>query len=36
MVVVRINRDGSLLWNVIQAKDKRMNNMRVRWLLYGK
>jgi hypothetical protein len=36
MIIIRMNRDGSLLWNIIQAKDKRMNNMRVGWLLYGK
>lgn len=27
--VVRINRDGSLLWNIMQTEDRRMNNHRV-------
>lgn len=36
MAVVRINRDGSILWNVIEADDKRMNKLREGLLLYGK
>jgi hypothetical protein len=36
MSVVRINKDGSLLWNIMQAKDKNMNKMRVGSLLWGK
>ena len=31
LLVVRVNRDGSLLWNVMQANDKTMNRRRV-WL----
>lgn len=34
--VVRINRDGSLLWNVMQANDKAMNRRRVGELLWPK
>jgi SPP1 gp7 family putative phage head morphogenesis protein len=36
MTVARINRDGSLLWNVMQAKDKAMNRRRVGELLWPK
>jgi hypothetical protein len=36
MAIVRINRDGSILWNVIEADDKRMNKLREGLLLYGK
>ncbi len=36
LVVARVNRDGSLLWNIMQAKDKDMNSRRVGELLYGK
>lgn len=34
--VVTINRDGNLLWNVMQADDKRINDFRKGWLIYGK
>jgi SPP1 gp7 family putative phage head morphogenesis protein len=36
LVVVRINKDGSLLWNVMQADDKRINKQRKGELIYGK
>lgn len=36
LVVIRMNRDGSLLWNVMQARDKDMNKARIGWLLWGK
>lgn len=35
-VIVRENRDGSLLWNVLQRDDRRMNALREGALLYGK
>jgi len=34
--VVRINKDGSVLWNVMNVEDKRMNKQRVGDLLYPK
>jgi hypothetical protein len=36
MVVVRENLDGSLFWNVMQAKSKKMNGHRLGYLAYGK
>jgi len=36
LVVVRLNKDGSLLWNIMQANDRTMNKQRVGALLYGK
>jgi len=36
MAVVRVNKDGSLLWNVMQARDKSMNKQRVGHLLWSK
>jgi SPP1 gp7 family putative phage head morphogenesis protein len=36
LVVLRLNKDGSLLWNIMQAGDKAMNKQRVGALLYGK
>jgi len=36
LVVVRLNKDGSLLWNIMQANDRSMNKQRVGALLYGK
>jgi hypothetical protein len=36
MCVVRRNRDGSVLWNVMQADAKRMNSLRIGELMYGK
>lgn len=34
--VINLNRDGSLLWNIMQAGDKSMNKKREGYLLYGK
>lgn len=34
MSIVRVNRDGSLLWNIMQAKDKDMNKNRAGELLW--
>jgi hypothetical protein len=34
--VLRLERDGSLLWNIMQATDKRMNAHRTGTLLYGR
>jgi len=34
LVVVRRNQDGSLFWNIMQAKDKKMNQQRVGELVY--
>ncbi|MBI5640520.1 MAG: hypothetical protein HZA17_08855 [Nitrospirae bacterium] len=34
--VVRINKDGSILWNVMEATDKRMNKLRVGELIWPK
>lgn len=36
MVVARVNQDGSLFWNMMQADDKSMNKQRVGKLLHGK
>lgn len=36
LAVVRLQRDGSVLWNIMQAGDKKMNPHRVGTLLYGK
>jgi hypothetical protein len=35
MSVIRINKDGNLLWNIMQAKDKKMNKMRIGKLLWA-
>ncbi len=34
--IVRINCDGSLLWNIMQADDRKINKHRVGWLLWKK
>ncbi len=36
LAVARINKDGSVLWNVMNVEDKRMNKQRVGELLYPK
>jgi SPP1 gp7 family putative phage head morphogenesis protein len=36
VVIVRVNRDGSLLWNIMQANDKKMNLQRVGTLVWPK
>ena len=36
LTVVRINKDGSLLWNIMQTDDRRMNKQRVGELLFPK
>ncbi len=36
MCIVRRNRDGSFLWNLMQADMKKMNKHRVGELIYGK
>jgi len=36
MTTVRLNRDGSLAWNIMQADDRRMNNHRVGTLIHEK
>lgn len=36
MVVVRVNQDGSLLWNIMQSDAKSLNKTRIGDLLYGK
>ncbi|MBF0404949.1 MAG: minor capsid protein [Nitrospirae bacterium] len=36
LIVVRINTDGSLVWNYMQAKNKDMNKLRIGELLFGK
>ena len=36
LVVVRINRDGSLLWNMMQRTPKNMDSLREGWLVHGK
>jgi SPP1 gp7 family putative phage head morphogenesis protein len=36
LVVVKINRDGSIVWNIMQRDDRRMNSLRVGTMLYGK
>ncbi|MCC7413357.1 MAG: minor capsid protein [Gammaproteobacteria bacterium] len=35
MVVVRLNRDGSLMWNIMQTDDRRMNRQRIGALLFA-
>jgi hypothetical protein len=35
-VILRINRDGSLFYNVMNADDRRIDDFRVGELLYGK
>ncbi|QLA15370.1 hypothetical protein GD605_04045 [Desulfolutivibrio sulfoxidireducens] len=36
LTVARINKDGGVLWNVMNVEDKRMNKQRVGELLYPK
>ena len=36
LVSVRVNLDGSVVWNVMQADDKQMNGRRVGTLIYDK
>lgn len=36
LAVVRINRDGSLLWNIIQRTPKKMDSLREGWLVHSK
>ncbi len=36
MTVLRINQDGSLMWNIMQASAKAMNSHRIGDLLHGK
>jgi len=36
LVVVRLNKDGSLVWNIMQADDRSMNKQRIGALLHGK
>ena len=36
LTIVRINQDGSVLWNVMNVEDKRLNKQRVGELLYPK
>ena len=36
LAVVRINRDGSLLWNVMQRTPQDMDRLREGWLVYTK
>ncbi|MCX7983279.1 MAG: PBECR2 nuclease fold domain-containing protein, partial [Syntrophales bacterium] len=36
LVSVVLRRDGSVVWNFMQGKDKSMNNNRMGSLLYGK
>ena len=36
LAVVRINRDGSLLWNVMQRAPQDMDRLREGWLVYTK
>lgn len=36
LVVIRINRDGSLLWNMMQRSLKDMDKLRQGWLVYLK
>ncbi len=36
MVVLRINLDGSLMWNIMQAAPKKKNSHRMGKLLHGK
>lgn len=36
LAVIRLERDGGLIWNIMQADDRRMNAHRVGSLVYGK
>lgn len=36
LVIVRINRDGSLMWNMMQRPPKDMDRLREGWLVYAK
>lgn len=36
LVVVRINRDGSILYNIMQSDERRMNKRREGWLIWQK
>lgn len=36
MVVVRVNKDGSMMWNVMQAESKKMNPHRMGGLIFPK
>lgn len=36
LVVARINRDGTVLWNIMQGDEKALNKQRVGQLLYAK
>lgn len=36
LVIVRLNKDGSLLWNMMKARDAYMNRQRTGLLLFGK
>ena len=36
LIVVRINRDGSLVWNIMQREDKKMDKHREGMLVYKK
>ncbi len=36
LAVVRINRDGSLLWNIMQRDERGMNRLREGWLVWKK
>ena len=36
LVVIRINRDGSLLWNMMQRDIKGLDSMRCGWLVFKK
>jgi SPP1 gp7 family putative phage head morphogenesis protein len=36
VAVVRVNRDGSILWNIMEAKDKKANKHREGIFIYGR
>lgn len=36
MVVLRVNLDGSLMWNIMHADSRKMNAHRIGALRYGK
>lgn len=36
LAVIRVNRDGSLLWNIMQREPKKMDGRREGWLIYKK
>ena len=36
MVVLRVNLDGSLMWNIMQSTPQKMNSHRMGRLLHGK